>query len=167
MSFTKFSFSAFLLSFVSYKLYYMLVKFIITYFLLENTNSINLEFEDFPLLHNTSLQACVIGVIFMSFLFLIKNYQIKQEFFIQALEILFLSKISVGILGFIYAKYQIESSMVQLQKSQEVSYCLQQFYNYNLIGVVLAFFFIYVIFNTIRISFVNKYETIDTPIANN
>lgn len=96
----------------------MLVKFIITYFLLEITNSINLEFEDFPLLHNISLQASVIGVIFMSFLFLIKNYQIKQEFFIQALEILFLSKISVGILGFIYAKYQIESSMVQLQKSQ-------------------------------------------------
>lgn len=57
--------------------------------------------------------------------------------------------------------------MVQLQKSQEVSYCLQQFYNYNLIGVVLAFFLIYVIFNTIRISFVNKDETIDTPIANN
>lgn len=66
----------------------MLVKFIITYFLLENTNSINLEFEDFPLLHNTSLQACVIGEVFMYFLFLIKNYQIKQEFFIQALEIL-------------------------------------------------------------------------------
>lgn len=65
MSFTKFSFSAFLLSFVSYKLYYMLVKFIITYFLLEITNSINLEFEDFPLLHNTSLQACVIGEVFL------------------------------------------------------------------------------------------------------
>lgn len=161
MSIFKFSITAFLLSILSYKLYYLFIKFILSFFLSDNINSIKLEFEDFPLLYNTSLQACIIGLILGTFLFLIKNFQIKQVFFFQALEIIFLSKISIGILGFIYAKYQIESSIVQLQKSQEVSYCLKQFYSYNLIGVILALFLIYVIFNTIRISFVNKYETID------